>query len=243
MRRRKVLTVAGLVLIPLAVTAVAAAGQVKANHLPIARSFGEKIRVTVPRFDADSRSMAELSVQMAYRYELPMAIEYLDRDSLRKPLHLKMRNQSVRQLIAAIAGSLPEYRVDFSQGLVDIYSPTARSDAANPFNKVIHRYGVEGLDTHYADAQLLCALGRQTNPHSGCGGSIAPGQWGDLKITLHIENKRVYEILNAIVAQNGRAIWAPIPAPKMGSPLITTNFWYIYPLDPPFQRAVLDRFK
>src|SRR6202011_5143005 len=41
----------------------------------------------------------------------------------------------------------------------------------------------------------------------GCGGSLAVGQWDPLRISLHLHNVRVYEILNAIVAQNGRAIW------------------------------------
>jgi hypothetical protein len=244
MRRREVLTAVGLAIIPLVIATIGSAGQgrPKQGGLLQARSLSEKLAATVPKFDACDCSMAELAVQMAYRYKLPMAIEHLDRDALRKPLHLKLRDQSVRQVIASIVGSVPEYRVDFSQGLVDIYSPAARSDASNPFNTVIRRYDVEGLDTHYADVELLCAMGRQANPDSGCGASVARGQWGDLKITLHLENKRVYEVLNAIVAQNGRAIWAPLPQPA-GPSRIWTNFWYIYPLDPPFQRAVLDRFQ
>jgi hypothetical protein len=244
MRRRKVLSVVGLALVSLVIATVGLAGQVKKRQgrQPHVRSHSEKLQAKVPKFDASGCSMAELAVQMAYRYKLPMAIEYLDRNALRKPLHMKMQDDSVRQVIASIVGSLPEYRVDFSQGLVDIYSPAARSDAANPLNMVVRRYDVEGLDTHFADSELLCAMGRQTNPHSGCGGSVAPGQWGDLKITLHLENKRVYQILNAIVAQNGGAIWAPLAQP-VGPARMMTNFWYIYPLDPPFQRAVLERFQ
>jgi len=186
--------------------------------------------------------MAELAVLISYRYKLPMAIEYLDHNALRKPLHFKVKDQSVRQVIASIVGSVPGYQVDFSQGLVDIYSPAARSDTSNPLNMVVRKYDAEGLDTHIADTQLLCAIGRQINPNSGCGGSVAAGQWGNLKITLHLENKRVYEVLNAIVAQNGRAIWAPLAHP-VGPSRMMTNFWYIYPLDPPFQGSVLDRLQ
>ena len=60
------------------------------------------------------------------------------------------------------------------------------------------------------------------------------------KITLHLRNKRVYEILNAIVAQNGRALWTPIVPSKISSPLITGNYWYIYPLDPSFETSALE---
>ncbi len=206
-----------------------------------APGFTKKLQARVLRFDARGCSMAELAVQIAYRYRLPMAIEYLDRGALRKPLHLKLRGQSVRQVIAALVPSVPGYQVDFSQGLVDIYSPAARRNPSNPFNTLIRKYDVDGLDTHFADAQLLCAFGQQINPHSGCGGSVAPGQWGPMKITLHLENKRVYEILNAIVAQNGEAIWTPLNH-SVGPSRMVTNFWYIYPLDPPFQKTLLERF-
>lgn len=243
MRIRRVQSAVGLALVSLVIATVGLAGQVKKGQggHPHARSYSEKLQASVPKFDARGCSMAELAVQMACRYKLPMAIEYLDHNALRKPLHLELKDQSVHQVIASIVGSLWEYRVDFSQGLVDIYSPSARSDASNPFNIVIRRYDVEGLDTHFADAELLCVMGRQANPHAGCGGSFAPAQWGSLKITLHLENKRVYEILNAIVAQNGRAIWTPLAQP-VGRSRMMRNFWYIYPLDPPFQRAVLEDF-
>lgn len=235
--------VVGLALIPLAV-AVGSAGQGtnRPDRHPHALSFSEKIQGKVPKFDACGCSMAELAVHMAHRYKLPMAIEHLDQNALRKPLHLRMNDQTVRQVISSTVGSVPGYQVDFSQGLVDIYSTAARSDASNPFNMMIRKYDVEGLDTHFADTQLLCAIGQQINPNSAWGGSVASGQWGSLKITLHLENKRVYEILNAIVAQNGRAIWTPL-AQRLGPSRTMTNFWYIYPLDPPSQSAVLERIR
>lgn len=244
MHRRFVLTVVGLAIIPFVIATVGSTrqGKKRKGRHPRARSFSEKLQASVPRFEAAGRSMAELAVQMAFRYRLPMAIEYLDRNALRMPLHLKMKDQTARQVMASIVGLVPGYRVDFSQGLVDIYSPSARSDISNPLNIVIRRYDVNGLDTHLADSQLLCVLGQQINPHSGCGGSVAPGQWGPLKITLHLESKRVYEVLNAIVAQNGAALWAPVARP-VGPSRMLTNFWYIYPLDPPFQRTILDRFQ
>lgn len=207
---------------------------------PRVLSFAEKLQIVIPEFEAGGRPMADLAVRMAYEYKLPMAIEHVDRDALRKPLHLKLKGQTVRRVLAALVGPLPGYRVDFSQGLVDIYSLAARSDPSNPLNTLINRYDVDGLDTHFADAQLLCDIGRQLHGHSGCGGSIASGQWGDRKITLHLRNKRVYEILNAIVAQNGEALWTPMAAPIMSSSLITGNFWYIYPLEPPFRSTAVE---
>lgn len=244
MHQRKVLMIVGLAFLPLVAATIEASGQAKPGQgrQPHARSFSEKIQVKVRRLNACGCSMAELAVQIAYRYKLPMAIEHLDRNALRKSLRLNVKDRSVRHVISSIVGSVPGYQVDFSQELVDIYSPAARSDASNPFNTMIRRYDVDGLDTHFASAEVLCAMGRQIDPHSACGGSVAGGQWGSLKITLHLENKRVYEILNAIVAKNGRAIWTPLAQP-VGPSRMMTNFWYIYPLDAPFQRVILDRIR
>lgn len=208
-----------------------------------ASSFSEKLDAIIPDFEASGRPMAEIAVQMAYRYKLPAAIEHVDREALQKPLHLRLRGQTVRGLLAAIVASVPGYRIDFSQSLVDIYTTAARQDPSNPFNMPILHFDVDGLDTHLADAQLLCDIGRQLHGHSGCGGSVAGGQWGDRKITLHLENKRVYEILNAIVAQNGQALWAPIVQPQYGSQLLTGNFWYVYPLDPTFEGLAMEELQ
>lgn len=243
MRRRECFMETMFVLVPLAaaIIALSGAGRSAQRGNSPTLTFGEKLRLTVPVFKADNRPMAQIAVQMAFRYKLPMAIEHVDREAMQKPLNLKIIGQSVREVIAAVVDSVPGYSVDFSQGLVDIYSSAARADPSNPFNVKIPAYEVDGLDTHLADAELLCDIGRVLHGHSGCGGSVAGGQWGNRKITLHLENKRVYEILNAIVAQNGDALWTPIGASKMTSPLISGNFWYIFPLRPPFQGLVSER--
>jgi hypothetical protein len=201
------------------------------------RGFPVSLERQVEQFDAGGRSLAEVAVDLAYSNSLPMAFEHADPEILQKPIHIKLERPTLRQILTAAVGSFPNYRVDFSQGLVDIYSTVARRDPTNPLNTLVPRYDVAGLDTHLADAQLLCAI----PPIQGCGGSVAGGQWGPLTITLHLRHKRVYEILNAIVAQNGHALWIPLPWRTTSD--IRMNFWYIYPLDPPFKRSVLDNLQ
>ena len=211
-----------------------------------AQTFEEKLKAGIPEFDAGRRPMADAVLALAYRYRLPLAVEHVTRDAVQKPLDLHIRRTSVRDIIAALAASVPGYRVELSHGLVDLYFPDARLEPLNPLNLVVGEYRVSGVDTHMADAMLLCGLGRQLDPTSGgCGGSIAGGQWGPLKITLEMRNAKVYEILDAIVAQNGQAVWTPIKLPKVpelwGHSL--SNFWYIYPLDPPFEAVAAERLR
>jgi hypothetical protein len=186
--------------------------------------------------------MADAVLALAYEHQLPLALECVTREAVQKRLELRLRGQSVRNVIAAISASAPGCRVDFSHGLVDVYSAEARADASDPFNTVVAEYRVVGVDTDTADRMLFCTLGRQLYPHSaGCGGNTAGDQWGNVKITLEMRNAKVYQILNAIVAQNRRAVWTPIRPPGTSPDRrrgYLTNFWSIYPLDPDFEQAV-----
>jgi hypothetical protein len=204
-------------------------------------SFEEKLDRRVERFDTLGRTLATSVVDLAYEYELPIGIEYLDPVATARPISLQLHSESVRGILVAIIQQAPEYRVSFSDGLVDIYTPKAREDSSNLLNKVIKNFAVTGLDTHEADLELLCTLSREVEPQGGCGGSIATGQWGLLKITVHLQNAKVYEIVNAIVAQNGKAVWTVIAPPDKLSKIPVGGLWHIYPLEPPFESAVLHK--
>lgn len=217
-----------------------------ANRPNPAQALGAKLQITVPDFDAGKRSMVDLLLMLAYRYKLPMDFEYITNDALRRPLRFRTGPRTVRGLIAALAALAPGYSADFSHGLVEIYSPEARLDSSNPFNLVVAEYRVHGVDTETADNTLLCTLGQQLHPGSGCGGSTSGGQWGSTKISLEMNNAKVFEILNAIVAQNGRAVWTPIRSTTTSAERgrrYLTNFWDIYPLDPAFEKSAAERLK
>jgi hypothetical protein len=204
-------------------------------------TLDEKLENVPADFDVSGKSMTHLVLDLAYQYQLPMGIEHVTADALYRPLNLRLKRRNLKEIISTIVQAVPGFQVDFSGGLVDIFSPMARLDASIPLNTTIHAFDVSNLDTHWADYELFCVLERQMHPHSGCGGSIAPGQWGDLRITLHLQNKHVYEALNAIVAQNGRAVWARIfPLPRKPGDFISLGSWHIYPLSPHFESAALE---
>jgi hypothetical protein len=204
-------------------------------------SFEGNLERRVEQFDTSGHSFVASVLELAYQYELPMGIEFMDRETATRPINLEFRDETVRGILLTIIGQAPEYRVSFSAGLVDIYSPKARDDSTNLFNRVIKDFEIRELDTHDADLALFCALGRQLVPPSSCFGSVAIGQWGATKITVRQQNAKVYEILNAIVARNGKAVWAVTAPPERLSKIPVGGFWHIYPLEPPFKIAVLEK--
>jgi hypothetical protein len=168
-----------------------------------------------------------------------MAVEYADNDAATRPLNLQFNNASVRAILEDIVRQAPQYQVSFSNSIVDIFAPKAREDTSNLLNQVIKDFSVSEMETREADFQLFCDLSKVTGS-SVCSGSLATGQWEPQRISLHMQNAKVYEVLNAIVAQNGKAIWTVTARPRQLS-MQTGGFWYIYPLQQPFQEGVLER--
>jgi hypothetical protein len=206
---------------------------------PQVASFEQKTNKLVSGFNTCGRTMVDSVIDLAYEYQVPMAIEYVDREATTRPINLEFHHKSLREMVDAIVKQDQQYRVSFSNGVVDIFSPRAREDRSNLLNKVLKDFSVTEMETREADFQLFCAVA-QAAGSQGCGGSLAVGQWEPFRITLHLRNARTYEILNAIVAQNGSAIWT-VTASNLASFPQSSGLWYIYPLQEPFKSVVSDR--
>jgi len=220
------------------------AEQVVEHHETVAESasssFEQKLNRRVKRFDTGGRTLVASIVDLAFTYQLPTAIEYADREATTRPLNWRFQNESIRRILEAITERVPGYSVSFSRGIVDVFAARGREDPSNLLNTVIKNFEVSELDTDRADMELFCALSHEIMPSGGCGGSHAVGQWGPLKITLHLQNAKVYEVLNALVAENGKAIWTVTVRPDKLSKLQVGGIWYIYPLQQPFKAVVSD---
>ena len=57
-------------------------------------------------------------------------------------------------------------------------------------------------------------------------------------MTLHLRQARVYEILDAIVAKHGAAVWV-VRVPPEKLPTLKGTLWYMYPLEPSDWKAPL----
>jgi hypothetical protein len=206
---------------------------------PQVASFEQKTNKLVSGFNTCGRTLVDSVIDLAYEYQVPVAIEYADGEATTRPINLEFHHKSLREMVDAIVKQDQQYRVSFSNGVVDIFSPRAREDRSNLLNKVLKDFSVTEMETREADFQLFCAVA-QAAGSQGCGGSLAVGQWEPFRITLHLRNARTYEILNAIVAQNGSAIWT-VTASNLASFPQSSGLWYIYPLQEPFKSVVSDR--
>ncbi len=215
----------------------------KVNFGPASQTQLErKLDQRVARFDTAGCTFVSCVTALAYCYGLPTAIEYVDRDAAHRSLNVIFHDESIREILDALLQQTPEYRVDFSDGIVDVYSPKARADSSNVMNTVIANFEVKQMETRQADFWLFCEVATKVNK-GWCGGSIAVGAWDPTRISLHMQNAKVYEVINAIVAENGRAIWTVTAPPDRMVKIQDGGSWYISPLDAPYEEDVLRRLK
>ena len=201
-------------------------------------SLKSKLNSHIERFDSGGRPLIDSILELAYEYQVPMGLEYLDREAIRRPLAVKLQNKSVREVLAALVGEVPDYRVNFSSGIVEIYSPRARDTPSILLNTMIDKFEVENADAQETSAELFAVLAQKLNPRTAVFQSIAAGSLGSSKVTLRLEKVRIREILNTLVAMNGAAVWVVKVPPERLSKL-QGDLWYIYSLNPVYKKVIL----
>jgi hypothetical protein len=214
---------------------------ISANAVSGDERFEKKLDLRLDHFDSEGRTLIQNVLDLAYRYELPSGIEYIDKRALNQPIQRKFENASVREILEDLVLQTPGYQVDFSHGIVDVFVPSERSNPSNLLNQVIPEFKVTAQDTDAANVELTCALVYKLNPSDSCTSSAPNGQFGSSRITLHLQNAKIYEIVNAIVAQNGKAAWTVIAPPSSLTDAHFSDLWHIYSLRPPFKEAILGK--
>ena len=82
-------------------------------QLPRVSTFEQKIDSVIERFSTSGRTLVDSVIELAYKYQVPMAIEYADREATTRPLNLEFHNKSFRGIVEAIVKEEPQYRVGF----------------------------------------------------------------------------------------------------------------------------------
>jgi hypothetical protein len=229
----------GLISIQLSGIAALAAPAVAEGREP---TFGEKLSGHIRSYDIEGRSLAECLLDLAYRYKLPLGIEYINQQVVADRSTLKFSSQTLREVISSMVARVPGYRVDFSGGLVDVYSTAGRRDASNTLNIIIPDFSVREVDLGFANFKVAEALQRTASPDAMFAGDFIGAKFGRGKITLHLQGKRVYEILNAVIAEDGGGVWLAV-VPPAGLRARGPHVWRVYALDAPLRSVALDQVK
>ncbi len=199
-------------------------------------SFEQRLELGVAAFDSKERPFVRAVLDLVYEYRLPLGLEYVDAEAIRRPLELKLKEKSVREILRAVVAQLPQYQITFAPGVVEIYSPQARADASNLLNTVIENFEVRNQDAKRASWEVYASLEAQLRPHNAIIGNIL----GEVppKISLNLRHKKVYELLDAIVTENGDSLWVPRVPPEKLSKFDETP-WQLFGLGAGWEELVL----
>ena len=202
--------------------------QARAGKSP---SFDERLSVRVPVFDSDHQPLVTALLRIVYEHHLPLGLEYVDGDGARRPLEVKLQNKSVREVLEALVARLPEYRIAFAPGVIEVYSPKARESGTNLFNTLIENFDAENQTTRMASALLYEALAEKIHPGVPSFGNVLDSPSAPT-MSLHLRSRRVYEILDAIAGRDGGTLWAvAVPPDKL--PVLRPELWKLYELNFP----------
>jgi hypothetical protein len=169
---------------------------------------------TVTEFVPKATAPVDQLVEIAQRFKIPMAIEWVE--SFRTPppdQRLPSVKRSVRELIEEIISVSPEHRVIVDGGLVRIYSPTASLHPFNFLNIRLKSYSVKEGDLFDAENQLRWAIRFKLEPekymygYNGGYGHGANHVFEIPKFTLWESDVTIREILNRITLAQGNALW------------------------------------
>ncbi len=212
----------------------------KSAESEIPTSFEKRLHKPISIFDARRGSFVQNLLGIVYRFQLPLALEYVDPRAVTEPSGMVLRDVTARQAIEALVQRLPEYRVSFSNGLVDIYSPKARTDNSNLLNVTIPCLEVSRMDASMASEMVFDALATATGFRGPIFHSVAGA--GGKQVTISVRQMKVYEILNKIVSMQGKSVWVvSVPPNKLSR--LQGNLWHLYSLDPSSESIIAVRLR
>ena len=164
-------------------------------------------------FIPQNSSPAEQLIEVAQRFKIPMAIEWLDQKSAQSKSTLNFERGSVLDLIKAIIQQSPEHQLLIEGRILYIYPPSVAAHQFNFLNLRIENYEVNEESLFGAEDALRICINVMLYPelykdgYAGGYGGGYPDVFWKKNITFSGDDLTIREILNGIAAESGNALW------------------------------------
>jgi hypothetical protein len=194
-----------------------------------ARQIGQALlEKSVPGFSVTQANRLNALLQLAQQQRVPLGIEYVERQALVERISLNVLETSLENLLRMILPADRGYRWSVDDGVV-LISNAKISAAPSLLDRVIPDYELKRPATLQEAALLLkMDLELELDPSiGGFAGNFAPGDTTRKIGPLHVKNRTVRQILNALVETAGGAAWiVPIP-PRQPDKIPAQGLWRI----------------
>ena len=202
-------------------------------------------------FIPQNSSPAEQLIEVAQRFDIPMAIEWLDQTDEQSKPTLAFKRGSVLNLIKIIVQQSPEHQLVIEDQILYIYPPAVVSRPFNFLNLRIDSYSVEDESLFGAEDKLRLGINMMLYPElykNGYGGGYGggyPHAFWKKNISFSGHDLTIREILTKVAEESGNALWivrldpdefagdkpkwAGVPIDKYGHSPLNTR-WRFIPL-------------
>jgi hypothetical protein len=192
--------------------------------------ISKKLAVRVETFDNQEKPLIETLLKIADEFHLPMGIEKVENVTINRPIQVRLKNVTVKQILDACVGQAADYSWVIKDGVILISSRSLEAQASNLFNFVIPHFKADNISLNDANHKLSNSLYYQKVKPKSFGGS----QLGNLNlegklVSLDVKNATVRHILNSLVALHGGSVWIARVAPEATDKLPSAGLWKILP--------------
>ena len=204
---------------------------------PCVYGQGNALERRASDFDSNGVGLTETLLKFSHQEHLPIAIEYVDRASMERPIDVSLRNKTIRQALDCILLNANGYGWKLRDGIIEITNRHGSKHAEGQLNIVIPVFEIpEGGTVNFASAVLWWDLQIAHDPRiKGFGGDM--GSSSTVKAgTLH--NRTVREILSYIVLNSQAEGWIVAGPPECLGFTPYCGLWYIVeqePCDSPYE--------
>jgi hypothetical protein len=191
-------------------------------------------------FESKGVGLTETLLKFSHQQHLRMAIEYVDRASIDKPIDVSLQNKTVLQALDSILRNSQGYSWWLRNGVVEITNSRASKRGESQLNTVIPVFTIpDGATAKMASVMLWWNLQLKLDKKlKGFGGDVPGDARSPTLKPVILQNRTVREIL-AYIVLNGRVEgWIVAGPPECLGFTPYCGLWFLIegePSDPSYQ--------
>ena len=197
---------------------------------------GQDVPLERPASDFNSVGvgLTETLLKFSHQQRLRIAVEYVDKASMDKPIEVRVENKTVRQALDSILQNGRGYSWRLRNGIIEITNTRASKRALNQLNAVIPVFTIpDGVNARTASVMLWWNLQAKLDPTiKGFGGDILGGVRPPTVTPATLRNRTVREILAYIVLNGGVDGWIVSGPPECLGFTPYCGLWFLIEAEP-----------
>ena len=189
-----------------------------------AQGLETKLAQRVKAFDSESSTSLAQLIDFARQFGVPMGIEWRDEAEGRATPPIHARNTTAQNVLRQILRTEPDKRYRITGGVIHVFTLPILNDGRNFLNLRISKFQVENQNLFGAEYLLRMSIHQILSRSQGYGGGHGYGvprndKFDVRNLNLVLNGTTVREILNALAAGQGNALWVV----RMNPPRLMDN--------------------